>query len=266
MADCVRDLAHAVRTASHGRKLVVFFYGYVFEFGAIQNGPAVAGHYALRRVLDCPDIDVLCSPISYLDRGLGQSAPAMSAAESVVLAGKMWLNEDDTHTYLATGNQPGFQEHVTTLEETNNELRRNVAQEALRNFGTWWMDLGATGWFNDPGMWNEMARLKALDEPLLKTPTPFHPEVAAVIDEKSMLRVAAGGTLVTRPGIYESRIALGRMGTPYGQYLLDDVLAGRVRTKVYVFLDAWCLDADARQARARHPGSDVRLVLRAGIL
>jgi hypothetical protein len=246
MADCVCELAHAVRTASQGRKLVLFFYGYVFEFAAIQNAPATCGHYALRRVLDCPDIDVLCSPISYFDRGLGQSAPSMTAAESVALAGKMWLNEDDTHTYLAHEDFPGSMQHVATLAETNAELKRNVAQEALRNFGTWWMDLGATGWFSDPRMWAEMKRLRALDEPLLQHPTPFRPEVAAVIDERTMLRVAAGGSIVTRPGIYEARAALGRMGAPYGQYLLDDVLAGRVHAKLYVFLNAWSLSPAER--------------------
>ena len=178
MADCVCEFAHVVRTASQGRKLVLFFYGYVFEFGALPNGPAVAGHYALRRALDCPDIDVLCSPISYFDRGLAGSAPAMSAAESVALAGKMWLNEDDTHTYLATEDFPGFQEHVKTLEDTNRQLVRNLAQEACRNFGTWWMDLGATGWFNDRRMWGEMARMNAIDQIFLARPTPFRPEVA----------------------------------------------------------------------------------------
>jgi beta-galactosidase len=129
MADCVCELARAVRQASHGQKLVLFFYGYVFEFSGLPNGPATAGHYALRQMLNCPDIDVLCSPISYFDRGLGQSSPSMTAAESVALAGKMWLNEDDTHTYLATGTQPGCRDHVTTLAETNQELTRNVAQE-----------------------------------------------------------------------------------------------------------------------------------------
>lgn len=95
-------------------------------------------------------------------------------------------------------------------------------------------------------MWAEMKRLAALDEPLLKTPTPFRPEVAAVIDERSMLRVAAGGTLVTEPGIYEVRAPLGRMGAPYGQYLLDDVMDGRVRAKLYVFLNAWSLSPSER--------------------
>ncbi|MHB1035115.1 MAG: beta-galactosidase [Pirellulales bacterium] len=248
MADLVRALAAAVRKASGGRKLVVFFYGYVFEFGAIRNGAGTAGHYALRRVLNCPDIDVLCSPISYFDRGLGQSAPAMTAAESVALAGKMWLYEDDTRTYLGSGQFPGMYDGVDTLEDTNKELVRNTAQCAVRNFATWWMDLGATGWFDDPGMWAQMKRLAALDEPLLARPLPFRPEVAAVIDEAVMLRVAAGGTSVTLPGVYEVRRPLGRMGAPYGQYLQDDVIAGRVRAKMYVFLNAWCLSPSQRQA------------------
>jgi len=246
MADCVCHLARTVRQASRGRKLSVFFYGYVFEFGPVQNGPATSGHYALRRVLASPDIDVLCSPISYFDRGLGQSAPAMTAAESVLLAGKLWLYEDDTHTYLSTGDAPGRRDRVETLEETNAQLVRNVAQEALRNFGTWWMDLGATGWFADPRMWAEMARLKTLDEPWLRTPVPFRPEVAAVVDEASMVRVAWGGSAVTRPGVYEVRRPLGRMGAPYGQYLLDDLLAGRVPARLVVLLDAWCLTPEQR--------------------
>ena len=54
--------------------------------------------------------------------------------------------------------------------------------------------------------------LRALDEVLLTKPTPFRPEVAAVIDPRSMLRVAAGGTTVPRPGVYEARAALGRIG------------------------------------------------------
>ncbi|MCX7046833.1 MAG: beta-galactosidase, partial [Candidatus Sumerlaeota bacterium] len=247
MADCVCQLAKAARQASRGKKLVVFFYGYVFEFAAVGFGAPTSGHYAFRRALDCPDIDVLCSPISYFDRGPGQSAPAMTAAESVALAGKMWLYEDDTHTYLATGDPPGSRDHVDTLEKTNQELLRNTAQCALRNFGTWWMDLTATGWFNDAGMWAEITRLKALDEPLLARPLPYRPEVAAVIDEPSMIRVAAGGSALTVPAVYEARRALGRMGAPYGQYLLDDVTSGRVHAKMYVFLTAWRLTPDQRQ-------------------
>jgi len=108
------------------------------------------------------------------------------------------------------------------------------------------MDLGAAGWFDDQRMWAEMKRLSVLDEPLLATPRPFRPDVAAVIDEQSMMRVAAGGAVATLPGVYHVRRPLGRMGTPYGQYLQDDVLAGKVQAKMYVFLTAWCLTPDQR--------------------
>jgi len=244
MADCVCQLARAVREATHGRKLVMFFYGYLFEFGAVTNGPGTSGHYALRRVLDCPHIDVLCSPISYFDRGPGESAPAMTAAESVALAGKMWLYEDDTRTFLSA--QDSGYNRVDTLAETTEELRRNTGQCAMRNFATWWMDLGAAGWFDDPRLWAEMNRLDALDQPLLAQPRPFRPDVAAVIDEQSMMRVAAGGTAVTLPGVYQVRRPLGRMGAPYGQYLQDDVLAGRVQAPLYIFLTAWRLTQEER--------------------
>lgn len=239
MADCVVELAHAARTASRGRKLVLFFYGYSFEFGPIGNGPATSGHYALRRVLNSPDIDILCSPISYFDRALGGSAPTMTPAESIELAGKLYLREDDTHTYLASGDQPGSADHVTTADESIEELTRNVAQEATRNFGAWWMDLGASGWFNDAALWEQQKLLNKVCDAFIEKPTPFRPEVAVILDERAMCRVAAGGNAFTGPNIYEVRRALGRMGAPYGQYLLDDVLAGRVKAKLYIFLNAW---------------------------
>lgn len=248
MAGLVCDLAHAVRTASKGRKLSVFFYGYLFEFGPIRLGPTTCGHYALRRVLQSPDIDVVCSPISYFDRGVGGSAPLMTAAESVALAGKMWLVEDDTRTNIATGSFPGEVDGAKNLWETNTMLVRNVAQEATRNFATWWMDLGMTGWFNDARMWDEMRRMCAMDSLFLSKRIPFRPQIAAVIDERSMMDTSASAWNVTDPGIYKARRDLARTGAPFGQYLLDDVTAGKVKAKLYVLLNAWRLTAAQRKA------------------
>lgn len=252
MADLVCELAHATRKASRGRKLVVFFYGYLFEFATVRLGPATSGHYALRRVLDCPDIDMLCSPIAYFDRGIGGSAPMMSATESVALAGKMWLSEDDTRTHLTSGPDAAMYEGAKNLAESQNILLRNVAQEATRNCATWWMDLGATGWFNEPRLWDEMRRLEPVDRIFLKHRFPYRPEVAAVIDERSMLETSASIWTVTETGISAVRQPLARLGTPYGQYLLDDVVRGRVRSKLYVFLNAWQLSAEQRKALCKN--------------
>jgi hypothetical protein len=72
--------------------------------------------------------------------------------------------------------------------------------------------------------------------------------VAAALDERAMLLVAPGAFETTFPAIYGARHQLGRMGAPYGQYLLDDVAAGHVRARVYVFLNAWWLSAAQRRA------------------
>jgi hypothetical protein len=37
------------------------------------------------------------------------------------------------------------------------------------------------------------------------------------------------------------------MGAPYGQYLQDDVIAGKVKAKLYVLLTAWCLSPAERE-------------------
>ena len=243
MADCVCTLAKAAKQACKGRKLVLFFYGYLFELAGVPSGPSTTGHYALRQVLNSPDIDVLCAPISYFDRGLGESAPSMSVSESVTLAGKMWLQEDDTHTQLSSGDYPGCEVRVDTSEKSQQELLRNTGQCAVRNFGTWWMDLGATGWFNDAALWAQMKKLEPIDQYFLEHPTPFKPQIALVVDPKSMMRIAPKVNL----GIYNARKPLGRMGAPYGQYLLDDVAAARVDAKVYVFLAAWCMQSEQRR-------------------
>jgi hypothetical protein len=165
----------------------------------------------------------------------------------VALAGKLWLAEDDTRTYLGTGNFPGQFDGAGNLAETRTLLRRNLAEEATRNFATWWMDLGMTGWFNDSRMWEEMKQFETVERLFLEKPLVFKPEIAVVIDERAMLETSAGAWKVTEPGIYQVRRPLARLGAPYGQYLLDDVLRGQVRAKLYVFLNAWQLSAAQRK-------------------
>ena len=260
MADHVAAMAAACRRGTGGRKLVVFFYGYLFEFAPLPSGAPTSGHYALSSLLNGRDIDILCSPIAYTDRDWIGTAPSMTAAESVTQAGILWLNEDDSRTFL----DPRKEEHVqegglVDLQQTRQVMRRNTAQAAIRGFGTWWMDLPAQGWFNDARIWKEMALLRPLDDAMLERREPFTPEIAAVVDEESMYHLPGGSDAFARGLIYDARAALGRCGAPYGQYLLDNVLVGRVPAKLQVFLSAWALTPAKRAALAnRRPPGVVR--------
>ncbi|MGI5924631.1 MAG: beta-galactosidase [Lentisphaeria bacterium] len=246
MSDAVLAIAKTIRTASKGKKLSVHFYGYGYEFAAMSRMSA-SGHYKLRALLDSPDVDILCSPISYTDRQLGGAAHAMSAAESVLLAGKLWLYEDDTSTHLSTGTPPGWKQRAKNQWESRQKLVRNTAQEICRNFACWWMDLRAAGWFNDPTFWQDMKQLEAMEWPLIRNPQPFRPDIASVLDEFSA-NYTIDGNGVSRPLIYIDRASFPRSGSTFGQYLLDDLLAGKVSSRLLVMLNPWVLDDAQRQA------------------
>lgn len=227
MTETILALARVVKEETQGKKLSVFFYGYCWEFSGCAKGPAASAHYDLRTILDSPDIDLIASPMSYFERQPGGGGSCMLNAESVTAAGKIYVYEDDTRTWLAKGSTaPGWESGADTYEETREVLLRNTAESALRNFGIWWMDLGGAGWFNSAQLWKIMDELKPMDEYFLKNPTPYRPEVAVFVDEISMQKVGNGR--FSHQSVGRLRLALNRLGTPYGQYMLDDLLSGRV--------------------------------------
>lgn len=252
MADMVLTLAAAARRGTAGRKLVIFFYGYPFEFPPLANGAPTSGHYALAPVLKSRDIDILCSPVSYFDRDWLGTGPAMSCAESVNRAGILWLNEDDTRTFLDTRTAEHTQEGgLVNVEQTRQVMLRNTAQAALRGFGTWWMDLPGEGWFNDAAIWEVQKQLRPIEKAVLQRRHRFQPEIAAILGEDSMCHLTGGSSVMAKPLIYDARASLGRSGAPYGQYTLDDAAEGRVSAKLQIFLAAWSLSDAQRQGLSR---------------
>ncbi len=237
------------------RRLSIFFYAYGFEFSGVRNGPAFSGHFGLEKLLKLPQIDIICGPISYHDRKFGDAKTVMGAAESVAEAGKIWLDEDDTSTYLDVkipGRCPATDLLTDTRQKTIKVLRRNLAQEALRNQASWWMDLFGDGWFYDPELWKQMKLFEKPELDMISHPVKYAPEVAAVIDERSMCTVWGMQTSYATSGklIHGARINLNRCGAPFGHYLLSDVLSGKTSAKLNVFLSAYALDSKQRKSMA----------------
>lgn len=135
-ADYLEECARIVKEETKGQKLAVFFYGYLYEVAGFGGGPAVSGHLRLRRVLNSPYVDVLCSPISYqLDRGSGGIGAFMAPVDSVQAHGKLWFNEDDHRNHLVEKEDIG---QTDNLAETLGVYRRNFAHQFERRSGNWW--------------------------------------------------------------------------------------------------------------------------------
>lgn len=251
MLDMIDSLATVIRQKVP-HKLCVFFYGYAGEFSGMYNGVAYSGHVGLGKLLKNGKIDALCGPISYSDRYYGDGKSTMGATESIARAGKLWIDEDDTSTYLApkVGNYPGIDPEQKTREMTLNVLTRNMAHEAVRNIGSWWMDLSGSGFFNDAKLWKLKTVFEKAENDMIENPVVYDPEIALIFDETSALYCAARGTSRTMVNEFgKARGKLNRIGAPFGHYLLDDLLFGKpTNSKLDIYAVAYALDAKKRAA------------------
>jgi len=257
MADTILEIAAACKRGSGGKKLVLLFYGYLFELGATWNGAYDSGHFALSRVLASDNVDILCGPLSYYDRHWCGSSPAMTAVESVLGAGKLWLNEEDCRTHLAG---TSYLAGVARPEQSIDILRRSRGHAILRGLASWWLDIRDMGWHDDPTFWQIQHQLNPVEAAKLARTERYAPQIATIVDEDSMLHLSGNSRGLARPLVYESRAAFGRCGAPYGQYILDDVAAGRVAAPLQVFLAAWALtDSQRQQLRANRRAGTTRV-------
>lgn len=249
MEEPLESMARAIKEETQGKKLVCFFYGYLFDMHGLPLGPQGSGHLAMGRMVQCPDVDILCSPISYLDRELGGAGCFMAAVDTVRNHGKLWLNEDDTRTYLTPADS-GFG-RVETPQGTFWVHQRNFAQLWPRRLACWYMDLGGTGWLNGADLWENIAPMQRFYEQHLDEPASWSPEVALIVDEVSPFYTACTSALHS-PLVYQMRSQFFRLGTPCGFYLLSDLVAGRIPpAKAYFFLNCFHLDAAQRAAIRR---------------
>lgn len=246
MEEPLEMMARVIKRETGGKKLVCLFYGYIFDMHGIPLGPQGSGHLAMARMVKCPDVDILCSPISYNDRQLGGAGMFMSAVDTVRQAGKLWLNEDDTRTYL-TPEDSGYG-RVDTPEGTFEVHQRNFAQIWPRRMACWYMDLGGIGWLNGADIWENIAPLQAFYGANIDRPASWAPEVALIVDEVSPYYTRCSRDLHS-PLIYQMRTQFFRMGVPFRIHLLSDLTAGNVPpAQAYFFANCFHLDDEARQA------------------
>ena len=261
MASLLCDLGAAVRRGSDGRSLAIFFYGYTWELGAVVAGAAETGHFFVDWIMrhGKDSIDGFSAPFSYSDRGWPGSSPVMAPSETFMRNGFLWINEDDYRTHLE--NLWSFPVNVGLRNKspfvTRNALLRNGALNILRGHGDWWMDLCGRGWFRDAEMWKIRKALNVMDDAMIHRKKPYSPEIALVVDEKSLMRNGFGSGGEVRPQLYHARIRLNLCGATHGQYLLDDVLANPPDCKLLFIAYACDLDPERRarleEIKKTHP-------------
>lgn len=259
VTDRLLQISKVIKDYSQNQWVIMINYGYFFELGN-----AASGHYSLTRLLESRNVDMLTSPISYLDRGYlspyqqtatiaGSTGAYMSTAESVLRAGKIWLFESDDMTYkqklkgryMTDADAESMFGILKNINEIHNVHKREAGVCIVNSTGMWPMELRGQGWLDDAQIWTNY---NALTELYLKyiqaTKSKATYEVAIVVDEKAdrISRQPIQTITAMKSGL---RYAACRMGASVCFVLLSDVLAGKVNdAKLYVFADPYRLSDD----------------------
>lgn len=263
VADRLVAIAKTIKDACAWRKAVLLFYGYAFEMHGAESG-----HFAARRVLESDAVDMVSSPLSYVDRQPGGSCSFMTAVDSIPLNGKLWIMENDHRTHaLDVSDLPHFITEEAlgkgsrNLEETQSIVRREFGSMLTHRCGTWWMDLISGGAWEDLHIWRTIGgELAPLYDELLANPAPFEPALAVIVDEQAlrMMRYAPAEAQSSYSPVYDrlfrnSRDVFNRSGISVGYYYIEDFLNGSVPPcKLYWFLNPFALtEEQAEGIRSR---------------
>ncbi len=246
MAKSLDIFAETIKKETNFEQVVGTFYGYTFEAKA-----ALFGSYALRTLVDSPNLDFFSSPNSYtFARAFGIDWADMMPVDSIKKHGKLCFIECDIRTYLTTGMQqarPGeYPDNIyttngvsvwagpPTAELSREALRKSFSHQITKSSAIWWFDMWG-GWYDDPILMNELTEMKKIyDNDLLSNKSDaIFPDVVFFADEQSCANMMTGSPHMG--AIKFTRKAMGITGVPYDSCMVEDADSVLKRYKAAIF-------------------------------
>jgi len=251
VSDRIAGLAKVVKTSSNRENLALAFYAYYYDIFDAQSG-----HFALRKLLDSPDMDGFASPVTYGDRNadsIGATSAYMTAANTVIRNGKLWFMESDQRTFInrTSRNNDTFCKPLQSIAEIVEVHKREFGSNMAFGTSMYAMDLMGLGWLDDNKIWQNFRKLDDVNMAYAKA-AKKQPEfeVALVIDEtaESIVGTPVGLTYWL---FQHTRNNLYKAGVSFGLVELQDVLNGDIDfCKTFVFLNPYRMSAATMQKLA----------------
>ena len=244
------ELADYTKSLTYNKSLTGFFYGYQLELigNSSAKGLGNGAHMGLRQVLASPSVDVISAPVSYYDRQPGRPNGMMSIVDSVTVAGKLFLEEEDARTWLWTPVPTGWSAslYFPTEWDSLQCLRRDFGNVISHNQATWWMDLSANGNFNAQSIWDNNKILTDTYKDSIDNQQPTTPQVALIYDQEFYTWLKANSYALNIQNGYIQRTIFQALGAQVGYYYIQDIPKIPSSVKLYVFVDTFNIDAQKK--------------------
>lgn len=256
VAQRICDLARFTKERAGRDSMVGSFYGYSLQFN-----PRTECHNSFIKVLECPDIDFICSPVSYEQgRRLGRDHSCFVPWSSLAHHGKLYFAENDTRTHLTRSpfpENPYFDQPVfcaRTKYDTLEMIKLHYSRAMIYGYAHWWFDMFG-GWFADSEYMSLLKRLRDISEQSLQKSLKGVCEIGVFIDEKAINNVSDEKLLANFRAY--TRDVIGNIGAPIDCYIVEDYEQVKDRYKAIIFLEACATERGERlkeDARSRGVG------------
>ena len=221
IADRICEFSSYVKEITDRRLIAGAFYGYTFEL--LKRGK---GHYSLSRLLNCPDVDFICSPISYANlRKEGHDHGYIVPISSIQTAGKLYFAENDTRTHLSAppNDLPHYNSPIwfgPDYDTTVTIMKMHFAKTITRGHSAWWFDMWG-GWFKDDRYMSLLQKMHGIAKESINQNMKSAAEVAVFVDENSIFYLEDSDPTYKNV-VYDIREVLGKAAVPYDIYLAND--------------------------------------------
>ncbi len=253
ISSAILGCAAIVKDETHRDKLCGVYFGYLFELAGARLWNA--GSLDYERVFDSPDIDMISSPSSYScgQRSADGASGVMVTHESLTRREKLYFLEFDHRTFTAPKNVdgdngrplPGWSDRLPDERTTIDVMRRDFMLCATQRLSLWWFDMFG-GWFDSPGMMDEIARQIRLSRELSQLSCASAAEIALIASGGESLYLINKNSGLNSANLTRQLADMTKIGAPFDIYSSFDVeIIDFERYKVIIFPDLF--DVTERQ-------------------
>lgn len=245
-----RNIAETCRTlkeATNRQKIVAIYYGYTLLYAGKGSTMQKGGLQTLGKVFENPDIDWIATPLDYVRRRGKEAGLNINAFNgSARLHGKMLWQENDLRTHFLTSPEFG---RTADLPETLAVMERGLGHVLTNSGGLWWNTLVGNALFHEEKTMESVARFQTVAQEALQADRKPVAQVAFFLDDDSTSLTGVPKNDYLDRLNWDAYENAAKMGAPSDFYLLSDIQnANLPQYKLYVFLNAFHMDAAKRQA------------------
>lgn len=227
-SETISRFCRVVKQETARQSLTGAFCGYVLQLAG-EPRQSMAGHWALGRLIHDPDVDFFAGIPLHNYRRLDGYSVFVSATESILAAGKLYINENDLFSWI-------HPLHWNTPYNPNDPRggaismhRRECANEAVHGALGQWFSL-MSSWHDDAKLQADFAlqmKVYAKSQSLDRTPVE---QIAFVVDDNSFTWTPPETKMLLYTNL-DLLYALARTGAPLGVWLASDLdkLPARIR-------------------------------------